>query len=280
MVARRRVRPSPGPATVARLPALLIAAVVLVGCQTGGADGETGSTRTATGTQAARAEVASADARADGAVAAAHEGVTVTGVGEASAEPDTLRATVGVHVVRPDVETAFDDAAAAADRVLAAVREHGVADEDVQTRELSVRPEHEPRPEEPPRITGYAVTNLVEVTIRDVDAAGELLASVADAAGDDARIEGLRFSLAEDDAVLEQARQEAFEDARRKADHYAQLAGLSLGDLVSITEAGGQAPPPARLSGEAVADAGGAAPPVMPGQQQIRVQLTATWSLR
>jgi uncharacterized protein len=247
---------------------LLTAVVALAACQSTDAPPDTA--RVAPGAQAAAAQVA---------VTAVPEGVTVTGHGRVTGQPDTLRATVGVHVVRADVEQAFDDAAAAADRVLAAVREHGVAEEDIQTREFTVWPEEEYRPDRPPAITGYAVRNLVEVTIRDIDQAGELLAAVADAAGDDARVQGLHFSLEDNDAQLQGARQEAFEDARRKAEHYAQLAGRTLGDLVSITETTAQLPPPIPLPDVAL-EQRAAAPPVMPGQQEVGVQLQATWALR
>lgn len=249
------------------LVVLLTAVLVLAACQGDGS---------ATGTIAPGAQPASSN---PGAVAPP-EGVTVIGHGRVTGEPDTLRATVGVHVVRPDVDQAFDDAAAAADRVLAAVRDHGVADEDIQTHELTVRPEHEHQPNQAPTITGYVVRNLVEVTIRDIDQTGQLLAAVADVAGNDARVEGLRFSLEDNDAQLRAARQAAFEDALRKAEHYAELSGRPLDELVSVTEVGAQLPPPVPVP-EAAMDAGRAAPaPVMPGEQEVGVQLQVVWALR
>lgn len=226
---------------------VLAAVVVLAACQ--GTD-DPGGSEGATVAQGAR------PAAAEGAAATAPDGVTVIGHGRVSGEPDTLRATVGVHVVRPDVDEAFDDAAAAADRVLAALDEHGVAEEDIQTREFSVRPEREPRPDQPPAVTGYAVRNLVEATIRDIDQAGELLAAVADAAGDDARVEGLSFSLEDDDAQLRAARENAVDDARRKAQHYAELSGATLGDVLAVTELSSELPRPVPLRGGAGARRG------------------------
>jgi uncharacterized protein len=208
------------------------------------------------------------------------EGVTVSGVGRVLEAPDTLRATVGVQVTRTDVDTAFDDAATAADRVLAAVREAGVAEEDIQTGEFAVNPEYDYREEGPPAITGYMVRNLVQVIIRDVDAAGELLAGVVDAAGDDARVEGLRFSLEDNVDQLRAARAAAFDDARRKAEHYAELAGAELGALVSVMEVGADRPEPFAMEDDAAADTARAEAPIMPGQQEVGVVLQATWALR
>lgn len=222
--------------------------------------------------------VAAQDAAAtDTGPGSAGEGITVTGHGTVTGEPDTLRATVGVHVTRADVDQAFSDASAAADRVLEAVREQGVDDRDIQTREFSVRPQRERGPDATPSITGYTVRNLVQVTIREVDRAGDLLTAVADAGGDDVRVEGLRFSIEDDEDQLATARQAAFDDARRKAEHYAELAGRSLGALLDLEELPGQHRPPPIPVPEA---ADTAAAPIEPGQQEIGVTLRATWSLQ
>lgn len=254
-----------------RLALALAAALLLAACQGGGDDTARSRAPAPTGELAA----------ARSAPAAVPEGVTVTGDGRVTGEPDTLRATVGVHVVRADVDEAFEDAATAADRVLDAIREQGVEDEDIQTRDFSVRPEREHRPEGPPRVTGYAVRNLVEVTIHDVDQAGELLAAVADAAGDDARVEGLRFSLEDNEDQLAAAREDAFDDARSKAEHYAELAGAELGELVSVTETSAQLPPPTPLpTDEAALAPDRARAPILPGEQEVGVQIRATWALQ
>lgn len=255
---------------------LLTAVLLLAGCEAAG-----DTTAGGTGPQAAgQAEAAPAVQQAAAAQGAASvpEGVTVTGHGRVTGEPDTLRATVGVEVVRPDVDEAFEAATAAAEAVLDALRERGVADDDIQTREFAVHPQRQGGPEEPPEITGYMVRNLVEVTVREVDQAGDLLAAVADAAGDDARVQGLRWSLEDNEAQLVGAREQAFEDARAKAEHYAELAGVQLGELVSVTEVGAQLPPPQSLTEEAF-DAEGAAPPIAPGEQEVGVRLQATWAL-
>lgn len=187
-----------------------------------------------------------------------------------------MHATVGVEVAAEELSEAFDPATSAADRVIAQLREQGIAQEDIQTRDLSVRHRHtDPAPpgaRQPP--SGYVVRNMLEVTLRDVDRMGEVLAAAAEAGGNAARIHGLRFAL-EDDAHQRQAREQAIEDARTQAEHYAELLDRELGELVSVSDArGGQVPPPA---------AGGAGelapPPVEPGRSSVSVQVQATWEL-
>jgi uncharacterized protein len=120
----------------------------------------------------------------------------------------------------------------------------------------------------------------VQVTRTDVDtafddAAGELLAGVVDAAGDDARVEGLRFSLEDNVDQLRAARTAAFDDTRSKAEHHAEL-----GALVSVMEVGADRPEPFAMEDDAAADTARAEAPIMPGQQEVGVVLQATWALR
>lgn len=214
--------------------------------------------------------------RTGGQDAAATQGVTVTGVGTSSASPDVLHATVGVEVEAEELSDAFDRASQAADRVIAELREQGVAQEDIQTRDLSVRDRHahpEP-PGAPRRQDTYVVRNLLEVTVRDVDRVGELLAAVAEAGGDATRIQGLRFALEEADAQRRQAREAAIEDARAQAEHYAELLDRELGDLVSISESGAGGIPESATGG-----ARPAPPPVEPGRSTVSVRVQATWEL-
>ncbi|MGI8876250.1 MAG: SIMPL domain-containing protein, partial [Egibacteraceae bacterium] len=115
----------------------------------------------------------------------------------------------------------------------------------------------------------------------DVDLAGELLAAVAEAAGDDARVEGLRFSLEDNEDQLAAAREDAFADARSKARHYAELADAELGELVSVTETSTQLPPPTPLPTDVAARAPERAQaPTLPGAQEVGAQIRATWSLQ
>jgi uncharacterized protein YggE len=210
----------------------------------------------------------------------APDGVTVTGQGRATGAPDTLRATVGVEVVRDDVQTALQDANEAAEAVVAALREQGIAEEDIRTTEFSVRPRRarEPGPAGDQAVEGYVVRNLVEATIRDVDTAGSVLGAVVEAGGDAARVEHVRFALEDDATQVEEAREAAFEDARAKAEQYAELAERSLGALVSVTEVGvpGGPSPPVPVPEEA---ARGGAVPIEPGRQEVDVRIQATWEL-
>jgi uncharacterized protein YggE len=241
-----------------------LAAVLAAGCSSGGAE-----------------EAAAQTSQGGG--QSGEDGVTVVGTGEVSGKPETLRARVGVEVTEPGVQAALDAANTAADKVLGALRDAGVADEDLQTAELSVRPQREPpREGEPPKVTGYVATNRVSVTITQIDQAGQILQAAAEAGGDAARIAHVRFALEDDTELLKQARQRAMQKAQAKASQYAELAEADLGEVISISEqVTGRPPVPQQFGGDAAALAQeGGAPPVEPGEQDVSVRVEVNWALQ
>jgi uncharacterized protein YggE len=242
----------------------ILALVTLTGCSGGGR---------VTSAQAGAAALAP-----DGPVPA--EGITVTGLGEVTGTPDVLRATVGVNVLRPDVQSALDAANTAAAAVLAALADNGVAEDDIQTREFSVHPEQRYREDSGPETVGYRVTNLVEAKIRELDRVGQVLAAVVETAGDDAQVQGVAFALEDNAELLDAARAAAFADARAKAEDYADLAGRGLGQLVSVSEVTADRPPPIPFGAgggeEAAMDS---SVPIAPGQQDVAVTVTTVWRM-
>lgn len=201
-------------------------------------------------------------------------GVTVSGVGRITGVPDTLSATVGVAARRPTVQEALDAANAAAEQVLGALDDAGIAEEDVQTTQFSVNPQYD---QDGVAITAYEVANTVEATIRDLSSVGATLDAVVRAGGNEARVQGVAYRLEDNAALLAEAREAAVADARTSAEQYAAAAGVELGALTSLSEVTADQPMTQSFAADA---AEAAAPvPVAPGTQEVGVTVTATWSL-
>ena len=207
------------------------------------------------------------------------DGITVAGAGQATGQPDVARVTVGVEVERPDAQTALADANAATEEVLATLDAAGIPEEDRQTRDFAIRPAHREGDDGRPEIRGYVVRNLVEATVRDIDAVGEVLQAAAEAGGGDTRVHGVRFDLEDDGEQLAAAREAALEDARIKAAQYAELAGATLGELVAIQDQ--TTGSPREWAPEPTARDGAAASvPIEPGEQAVTVRVTTRWTLQ
>jgi uncharacterized protein YggE len=200
-------------------------------------------------------------------------GIAVGGVGTASGTPDVLRLSVAAEVTAGTVDEALTSADEAARAVLAAVSAAGVAEEDVQTVDVSIHPRYEERGE---RVTGYTARHALQVTLRDVAGAGAVISAVAEAGGDATRVEGISFVLEDDEAVQDRAREAAFADARRKAEQYADLVGRELGEVVSVRENVQSAAPMPFARAEAL----DAAMALEPGSTEVTVTAEVLWALR
>ncbi|MEV0171653.1 SIMPL domain-containing protein [Streptomyces sp. NPDC050803] len=202
--------------------------------------------------------------------------VTVTGVGSANAAPDLAVVSAGVEVVGKTPQEALDAQNKAAQALLDAVREHGVADGDIRTEGLSLTPVYKYE-DGSTLLTGYQAAQIFSVKVRNVDATGKIVEAIATATGDAGRIHGIAFDVADRSELHTRARKAAYKDAHAKALQYADLSGRKLGPLVSLNEAssGGQHPVPL----PADAPAGGAGVPVAPGEIQETVTVTAVYEL-
>jgi uncharacterized protein len=202
-------------------------------------------------------------------------GVQVEGVGTATGTPDVLHVTVGVEAGADSVGEALEAANAAGRSVLEALHGAGVAEADVQTVDVHVWPRYD---RDGQQITGYTAGQAVAATLRDLGSAGETISAAVDAGGDAARLQGISYALDDDTALLAQARDEAFADARRKAEQYAELAGRSLGELVSVQEqVSPSGPVPMAMDAAAVAET--SAVPMAVGSSEVTVSATVRWSL-
>lgn len=204
-------------------------------------------------------------------------GISVSGRGEVFGTPDTLTVTIGVSVGRPTVNEAVDIAARRATDLIDALQDLGVTEADIQTSNYSIYPEYDYRENQTPLITGYRVDNTLNIKIRDLERAGDVLDAATAAAGDEVRVNGVSFVLEDNDALLVAARTAAWEDAKAKAEQLADLAGVTLGTPVTISESVGSVPVPIYARAETAP--GDVATPIQPGQETVSVDITVTFAI-
>lgn len=202
--------------------------------------------------------------------------ITVSGEGEAHGRPDVARASFGVEAASPKVGPALETANARMRAVLAAIRSAGVADRDVRTTDFSVYFEAEPAPPggaSAPPAGRFHVRNVVEATIRDIARASEVLDAAFAAGANTAS--GIALAIDDPGPLRDQAREAAVRDARRRAETLARAAGVSVGAVVSISEAGGGGPRP--MAARALAMTAG--PPVEAGELSESVQVEVVYEI-
>lgn len=212
----------------------------------------------------------------DGSATEATRTVSVTGMGQVNVSPDAAVVRLGV---RTEAETA--SAALAQNNrqmlaVIGALQEAGVAPEDIQTQIVQLQPQRA-EPEEPGRgqgeIMGYLATNVVEVTVRALQGLGEIIDAAVQAGGN--AVEGIRFQVSAPARAIIEARRLAMQDATLAAEQLASLAGATLGQVLTISEARSAPVAPERV---AVDTAVGV--PIQPGTETVGVTVNVTWRLQ
>lgn len=199
--------------------------------------------------------------------------ITVSAAGKVQGTPDVADVAIGVSARGKTASEALDTANDRANKVIGALKDGGVADDDVQTTGLSIQPTYTNSGD----ITGYQVDNTVNAQLRDLSKAGALLDAAARIAGDEVRLQGITFSVDDDSALLATARTRAVKRARTQAQQLADAADVSLGSVVSIDEQSTVVPYP-RASAAGAADAASAIP-IEPGTQTLTVSVTVVYAI-
>ncbi|MFO7340713.1 MAG: SIMPL domain-containing protein [Lysobacteraceae bacterium] len=203
--------------------------------------------------------------------------LSVSAQAEASRAPDIATVSAGVVTQAADGNAAMRQNAELMNKVLAAIRAAGVADKDVQTSGIHLSPQYHYQENQPPRISGYQASNTVSVKLRDVARMGQVLDALAASGAN--QIHGPSFGLDDPEPLYDQARLQALEQARARAQTYARALGMKVRRVVSISEGGGGIHPPMPVVMARAADAAYESTPVAAGETSVSVSLDVVFEL-
>lgn len=201
--------------------------------------------------------------------------ITVTGTGTVTGTPNQLVLSMGVQTSAPSVSTALAQANAAARRVISALKSGGVPAADIQTSGLSISPNFSGQSQVP---TGYAVSEQLTATLRNLAKAGSQIQAAVAAGGNATTVDGVSLNLTDTSALLARARASAVRDARAKATQFAGALGQPLGGVISISDQS-QASPYPEFGAFSAAKAAAPSVPISPGKQQVSVQITVVYAI-
>jgi hypothetical protein len=204
--------------------------------------------------------------------------ITVTGSGKTVLSPDIAYINIGVQTEGKDAAQAVSDNNQNTQQVIDALLATGVAEEDIQTTNFNIYPRQEYDPQGQPtgEIT-YVVNNTVYVTVRDLDQVGDLL-NTAVASGANT-IHGIQFDVDDNAEALSDARVAAIKNAETIASELANAAGVTLGEIHSISTLTGGYPVPMfeGRGGGGTPVMAEAAVPISPGQMIVTVDVTVIY---
>jgi uncharacterized protein len=205
--------------------------------------------------------------------------VSVSGHGSVNVPPDTASVSIGVDVIKPTLGEAQEQATTQATAIIEALQAAGIAEEDIQTDYFSVNILRDySENADPTLITGFEIINQLRVTVRDTDQLGELLDAAVNAGANS--IYGVTFYVDDQTEAASEARVEAVEAARTKAEELAAAAGMTLGPVVAISEGTTPLVSPVYDMGRGGGMAAEAAVPVEPGSTTVAVDVIMTFELQ
>ena len=200
--------------------------------------------------------------------------ISVTGEARISVPPDLAQIDAGVISEARTAREASDANNAAMGKVLLALKGAGIDEKDYQTSRLSLQPHSSPsRPSGPPVITGYRASNRVTIHLHDVAKIANVIDTLVGAGAND--IGGISFMVSQASKLLDDAREQAIADARRKAEIYARAAGVTLGEPLNISEGGAPAPIVFRRMAAAPESA-----PIAQGEETLQLSVSVSWAIK
>jgi len=201
--------------------------------------------------------------------------ISVTGEARISVPPDLAQIDAGVTSEAKTAREASDANNAAMGKVLQALKGAGIDEKDYQTSRLSLQPQYSSKTSSPAAITGYRASNRVTIRLRDVTKVANVIDTLVPAGANE--IGGINFMVSQASKLLDDAREQAVADARRKAEIYAKAAGVTLGAPLSISEEGAAQPLfQTRMTGKMAA----APVPIAQGEETLSITVGMTWAIK
>ncbi|MAX04045.1 MAG: hypothetical protein CL883_01795 [Dehalococcoidia bacterium] len=170
-------------------------------------------------------------------------GIIVTGTSSIELEPDMATLSLGIESSASTVSEARDNASSSINEILNVMKNVGIDDEDIQTTAFNIYPQYEyievnenGRVRGVQELTGFTVSNMLLVTVKNLDGIGEIIDKITDAGGNDVRFNSINFGIQDPVPYQSELRKLAVEDGVTKASQLAEYSGVKLGAITMIAD--------------------------------------------
>lgn len=199
---------------------------------------------------------------------------------------DTARVTLGVDIEGATSNEIQKEATEKYNAAVEAIKQAGIPEEDIQTQNYTISPKYERSTGKP---DGYQIQLSLIVTVRDTDPRSEQVSKVINAGSNSGfnLVRGLNFYLDDAQAVQDELKAEAIEDAKARAERDASVAGLKLGKILNVYSGNYYPYYDYEYRGMGVADSASAPKEepmpdiqIQPGQTEVEVSVRVEYELR
>lgn len=206
--------------------------------------------------------------------------ILIEAQGKITAKPDIATTGMGVISEGANVVEAQTKNTATMNKLHTRLAELGIAKDDIQTTQYNINPLYKYTETEGSVVTGYQVSQNVEIKIRDLQKAQSVLALAGEVGANN--VSGLQFTIDDKEVYIDQARDEALSKIAKKARAISRSLGVDMIGIASYNEyeAGGGQPPMMMSASKEVGMGGGAAPTIEPGSTDVLMNVSVVFEIR
>lgn len=203
---------------------------------------------------------------------------SVTGTGKETVVPDSAKVDLGITINQPSVVGAQTEANRVINQITSDLKALGIEDKNIKTINYSVYPNYDYAAGSQ-RIKDYNVNATLEVTVTPLSKVNDVIdKATADGAN---TVGNIQFTVNDQkqEELMQKARKEAIDEAKKKANQLAGDAGMRLGKIINVTETPNTVPV---VFDRALSLAGGGPgekTQVQPGETSITVSITLSYEV-
>ena len=209
----------------------------------------------------------------------------VTGSGTVYAKADIANIEVGLKTeVKKTAAEATTESTKKMNEIIAEVKKLGIDEKDIKTTNYNLNPVYNYTNQKGQELVGYEVTQNLTLKIRELSKIGDVIAKTTEKGAN--QIGNINFTIDDEFALKNQARELAIQKAKEKATLIAKQSGMRLGEVKSVSENSDQMPPIMFSYSNAKMDLGAGvsneaiAPSIQSGQNEIKVEVTLIYEVK
>lgn len=206
--------------------------------------------------------------------------ITVSAEGKVTVSPDIAQLSLSVISEGMNPEKIADDNNKKISAAIEFIKSQGVDVKDIKTTNYNLNPRYEyDEDKRTSYISGYVLTQTVLVKIRDLDKVAKILGGLPSAGIN--QIGSISFDIDDPEKYMAEARKQAFEKAKQKAETMAAENKTKIKRVLTFSDYQSAPPYPVFMRGEM----GGAnmkdviLPTIEPGSQEVTIQVSVTYEL-
>lgn len=162
--------------------------------------------------------------------------ISVSGTGTIRVKPDLATAVIGTSKSAAKLPDAKRSADSTIDKVKAALRKSGIAEVDIQTVQYNIY-RVQANPQAGIRESSWKVVHMLGIRTKKPDSIANVVDAAVEAGATD--VQSIGFSVDSLAPHRAKSRELAVAAAREKALHLASLLKVNVGEVVTVTEMGG-----------------------------------------